>query len=258
MNFTEDQLLAYLASFVWPFFRVSSMFITIPVFSISAVPANLRVMISLLITLVILPTLPAMPAIELFSFQGWMISIQQLALGLTAGFILQMVFSIMLFTGQTIAYSMGLGFASMVDPATGVQVPVVAQLFVITSSLLFLAVDGHLLLIEMMAQSFATLPVAMVGLGKADLWQVVSWSSQIFAGGVLLALPIMVTLLFVSISFGIASKAAPQLQLFGVGFPITILMGMVLIWISLSGILEGFAEMLHESFIHLSQMLRLN
>ena len=258
MNVTEDQLLAYLASFVWPFFRVSSMFISIPVFSIGSVPATLRIAVSLLITFVLLPALPPMPQFALFSFQGWIVTLQQIALGVTAGFILQMVFSIMLFSGQTIAYSMGLGFASMVDPATGVQVPVIAQLFVIATSLLFLAVDGHLLLIEMMAQSFTTLPVAMVGLDKAGLWQVVSWSSQIFAGGLLLALPIMTTLLFVNISFGIASKAAPQLHLFGVGFPITILMGMVLIWISLSGMLEGFADMLHESFSYVSQMLRLS
>jgi len=258
MNFREDELIAYLASFVWPFMRVSSMFISIPVFSVNSVPARLRVVLSLLITFVILPVLPQMPAIDLFSADGLMVTVQQLVLGVSTGFILQMVFSIMLLAGQSIAYSMGLGFASLVDPATGVQTPVIAQLFVIASSLLFLAVDGHLLLIEMLAQSFTTLPVAPVGLDKAQIWQIISWSSQIFAGGVLLALPIMATLLFVNISFGIASKAAPQLQLFGVGFPITILLGMVLIWIGLAGILEGFTEMLHEGFILISQLLRIS
>lgn len=257
MNFTEDELLAYLAAFIWPFFRISSMFISIPVFSVRSVPARLRVMLSLLITLVISPTLPAMPVVDLFSFEGWMITIQQIAIGLTTGFILQMVFSIMLFAGQSIAYSMGLGFASMVDPATGVQVPVIAQLFVISSSLLFLGLNGHLLLIEMLAQSFSSLPVSDHGMDKLDLWMVVSWSSQIFAGGLLLAMPIITTLLFVNISFGIASKAAPQLQLFGVGFPITILLGMVLIWIALDSMLDGFAEILQQSYGYLSHLLRL-
>lgn len=258
MNFTEDQLLGYLAAFIWPFFRISSMFISIPVFSVRSVPAKLRVMLSLLITLVISPTLPAMPEIALFSFEGWMITIQQIALGLSTGFILQMVFSIMLFAGQSIAYSMGLGFASMVDPTTGVQVPVIAQLFVISSSLLFLGLNGHLLLIEMLVQSFTSLPVAGHGMDKLDLWMVVSWSSQIFAGGLLLAMPVITTLLFVNISFGIASKAAPQLQLFGVGFPITILLGMVLIWISLDGMLEGFDEILQQSYGYISHLLRLS
>ena len=258
MSFQEDQLLAYLASFVWPFMRVSSMFIAIPVLSVNTVQARLRVMLSLLITFVILPTLPPMPVIDLFSSQGWLVTLQQLMLGISTGFILQMVFSIMLFAGQTIAYGMGLGFASMVDPATGIQTPVIAQLFVIVSSLLFLAVDGHLLLIEMIAQSFTTLPVSTSSIDKAGLWGMISWSSQIFAGGVLLALPIIATLLFVNISFGIASKAAPQLQLFGVGFPITILLGMVLIWIGLASMLEGFSDKLHEGFILISQLLRIS
>jgi flagellar biosynthetic protein FliR len=258
MNVTEDQLIGYLAAFIWPFFRISSMFIAMPILSISGVPATLRVMLSVLITGVIIPNLPNMPNVALFSFEGWMVTLQQIALGLAAGFLLQMVFSIMLFTGQTIAYSMGLGFASMVDPATGIQVPVVAQLFVISGNLLFLALDGHLLLIEMVAQSFITLPVAVEGLGKNDLWLIASWSSQIFAGGVLLSLPIMAILLFVNISFGVASKAAPQLQLFGVGFPMTILFGMILIWFSLSSILEGFTEWLHVCYSTLNQLLRLS
>jgi len=258
MNFTEDELLSYLAAFVWPFFRVGSMFISDPVFGITSVPAQVRVLVGLLITMVILPTLPPMPAIDLFSFQGWMVTVQQIALGISASFILQMVFSVMMLAGQYIAYSMGLGFASMVDPTTGVQVPVIAQLFQLASSLLFLAVDGHLLLIEMLAQSFHSLPVAVLGMEKLDLWRIIAWSSQIFAGGVLLALPIIAALLFLNISFGVASKAAPQLQLFGVGFPITIILGMVLIWIGLPNMLEGFAEMLHEGFDLVSQLLRLN
>ncbi|MGR8929466.1 MAG: flagellar biosynthetic protein FliR [Gammaproteobacteria bacterium] len=258
MNFQEDELIAYLASFVWPFIRVSSMFISIPVLSIAVVPARLRLMLSLLITFVLLPVLPKMPNVDLFSYQGWLVSIQQLVIGLSTGFILQMVFSIVLFAGQVIAYGMGLGFASLVDPATGVQTPVIAQLFVIASSLMFLALNGHLLLIEMIAQSFISLPVSVAGFEKADLWRIIAWSSQIFAGGVLLAMPIIATLLFVNLSFGIASKAAPQLNLFGVGFPITILLGMVLVWISLATLMEGFAEMLQGGFVLVSHLLRIS
>jgi flagellar biosynthetic protein FliR len=257
MNITEDQILGMLASFIWPFFRIGSMFIAIPVFSVKAVPAKVRVITAFLITLVIIPVLPIMPDIEMFSYQGFMVSIQQIVLGVTAGFILQMVFSVMLVAGQSIAYSMGLGFASLVDPATGIQVPVVAQVFIISASLLFLSVNGHLLLIEMLVQSFTTLPVAEVGLDASDLWRVISWSSQIFAGGVLLALPVMATILLVNISFGVASRAAPQLQIFGVGFPITIMLGMVLIWIMLPEILEGFSDILSNGFALISEILRL-
>lgn len=257
MNFTEQQLLNMMAAFIWPYFRIGSMFISIPVFSMQALPARIRVLASVLITAVIIPVLPPQPDIVLFSYRGFMVAVQQIALGITAGFVLQMVFSVILVAGQSIAYSMGLGFASLVDPATGIQVPVVAQVFIISASLLFLAYDGHLLLIEMLAQSFDTLPVAAIGLEKSDLWRVISWSSQIFAGGVLLALPVMVSILFVNISFGVASRAAPQLQIFGVGFPITIMLGMVLIWITLPDILESFAAILRDGFVLISELLRL-
>ncbi len=257
MSFTEDQILTALSSFIWPFFRIGSMFVSLPVFSIQAVPARVRVMVSLLITLVVFPVLPPMPKIDAFSYQGFMVVIQQVVLGITTGYILQMVFSVMLVAGQAIAFSMGLGFASLVDPTTGVQAPVVGQVFIISASLFFLSVNGHLLLIEMLIQSFTTLPVAELGLSKSDLWHVISWSSQIFVGGVLLALPVMTAILFVNISFGVASRAAPQLQIFGVGFPITILLGMVLIWVMLPEMLEGFSTILSAGFVLISELLRI-
>jgi flagellar biosynthesis protein FliR len=258
MNFSAEELMNYVASFIWPFFRVSAMFIALPVFGLKSIPVKLKILVILVITLVIFPTLPPIPVIDVMSFQGWMMLIQQILLGLSAGFILQMVFAVMAFVGQAIAYSMGLGFASMVDPATGVQVPVIAQLFVITSSLLFLGVDGHLMVIEMLSQSFHTLPVTALALEKADLWRIIIWSSQIFAYGVLLSLPVVATLLFVNISFGVASKAAPQLQLFGVGFPVTIIVGMVLVWMGMPMLVHEFSDRLHESFGLVGQLLRLN
>jgi flagellar biosynthesis protein FliR len=257
MNITEQQLLGMLSSFIWPFFRIGSMFISMPVLSVRAMPVRVRVVAALVISFVVIPVLPKMPEIALFSYQGVMVAVQQIVLGIISGFILQMVFSVLLVGGQSIAFSMGLGFASLVDPATGIQVPVVAQIFVISGSLLFLGVDGHLLLIEMLVKSFTTLPVSSAGLTTDDLWNVIAWSSQIFAGGLLLALPLMVTILFVNISFGVASRAAPQLQIFGVGFPITIMLGLVLIWISLPDMLEVFAEILRDGFALVSDVLRL-
>lgn len=257
MSVTEEALISYITGFLWPFLRISAMFLAMPIISVATIPSRYKVIISMIITSVILPTLPAMPVVDVFGFQGWMVTIQQIALGFCSGFILQMVFSMLLFAGQSIAFSMGLGFASLIDPSTGVQVPVIAQLFIIMASLLFLSIDGHLLLIEMLAQSFHSMPVAMVGLDKADLWRLIIWSSLIFANGVLLGLPLMASMLFVNISFGVASKAAPQLQLFGIGFMVSIMVGMLLIALSLSNMLDVFADMLREGFGFISQLLRL-
>ena len=256
MNFTEQELLALLASFIWPFMRISSMFISVPVFSVKSLPAKIRVLASFLITLVVVPVIPDIAPVQIFSYQGFLITVQQIVIGLSTGFVLQMVFAVMLVGGQSIAYSMGLGFSSMVDPATGVQVPVIAQVFVVSSSLMFLAVNGHLLLIEMLVASFTTLPIDTVGFSLSDIWSIVAWSSQMFTGGLLLAMPIVSALLFVNISFGVAARAAPQLQIFGVGFPITIMIGMVLIWVTIGSTLDVFSDVLTSAFALISQLLR--
>jgi len=233
------------------------MFISLPIFSVKALPAKIRVMAAFFITLVVVPVLPDIRTVELFSYPGFMVTIQQIAIGLSTGFVLQMAFAVMMVGGQSVAYSMGLGFASMVDPATGVQTPVVAQVFVVSASLLFLAVNGHLLLIEMLVESFTTLPISQVGLSMDDLWSIILWSSQIFAGGVLLAMPIIAALLFINISFGVAARAAPQLQIFGVGLPITIMLGMILIWMSLSSVLDVFSDVLTDAYRLINQLLKL-
>jgi len=256
VEFTEQEILEKIALFFWPMVRISSLFMAIPVFSARSAPVKIRVMISFFTTLIVMPFLPALPDVELMSYYGVLVTIQQMAIGLISAFILQMVFSVMLIAGQSIAYSMGLGFASMVDPASGVQVPVVAQIFVISASLFFISMNGHLLALELLIQSFITLPIGLVGLTMTDLWGVIIWSAEMFAGGVLLALPIMTTILFINVSFGVASKAAPQLQIFGVGFPITIMLGLILIWIMIPNLVHGFSLILSDGFQLIKQVLK--
>lgn len=142
MVISEAKMLAMVAGFIWPLMRVGAMFVAVPVFSIRAVPARVRLIASLAITLLVMPLLPPLPETELFSAQGMMISLRQIMIGLLSGFILQIVFAAVVFAGQGVAYSMGLGFASMVDPQTGLQVPVVAQFYVVTTTLVFLMMDG--------------------------------------------------------------------------------------------------------------------
>ena len=152
---------------------------------------------------------------------------------------------------------MGLGFASMVDPQTGLQVPVVAQFYVVTTTLVFLMLDGHLLLIEMLLDSFNTMPIAVDGLEKVDLWSIIAWSSRVFAAGLLMALPVIASLLMVNVSFGVATRAAPQLNIFSVGFPVTIMLGLILMWLTLPNMLENFSGLLAESYDLLADLLRL-
>ena len=245
------------AKFLWPLMRIGAMFVAVPVFSIRSVPARVRLILSVAITLVVIPMLPTLPEVEILSYQGLMLAVQQVLIGLLTGFVLQLVFAAVVFGGQGIAYSMGLGFASMVDPQSGQQVPVVSQFYVIMATLIFLSANGHLLLIEMLLDSFRTLPIAEDGLQTVDLWSVIAWSSRLFAGGLLLALPVIASLLLVNVSFGVATRAAPQLNIFSVGFPVTLMLGLLLIWLTLPNVLDQFSNILFDAYALLGQLLRL-
>ncbi|MCU7871248.1 MAG: flagellar biosynthetic protein FliR [Candidatus Thiodiazotropha sp. (ex Lucinoma borealis)] len=256
MIFNEAQLNIWLAAYLWPMVRISAMLLSAPLFSSRQVPVRLRLFMMLLITLLIAPTLPQLPPADVLSHTGFIIMLQQILIGVMMGFILQMVFAALVFGGQVIAYSMGLGFASMVDPTNGVQVPVVAQFYLILATLLFLVFNGHLLSIELVVDSFVTMPVATDGLSRNGLLELVAWGSRLFAGGLLIALPIIGAMLMVNMGMGVVMRAAPQLNIFSVGFPITMLLGFVLIWITLPNVFTVFNELLDEAFQHLMQSLR--
>ena len=245
------------SSFIWPMLRISAMFVAIPLFSQRAVPARVKLILSVAMTFVILPAIPSYPLVETFSYQGGLVAVAQVMIGLTSGFILQLVFSALLFAGQGVALSMGLGFASMVDPQNGQQVPVIAQFYVMTSTLIFLSLDGHLLFIKMLLDSFTTLPIGIDGITKADIWTILMWSSRMFAGGLLLTMPIIVSLLLVNISLGVATRAAPQLNIFSVGFPVTLMLGMLLVWLTLPDVLEQFTGVLTEGYDLVEKLLKL-
>lgn len=246
-----------MALFIWPLMRISAMFVSVPLFSIRAVPARVRLILSAAITLVIMPLLPPLPIVEMFSYTGFMVAIAQIMIGLTTGFILQLAFAAVVFAGQGIALSMGLGFSMMVDPQNGQQVPVLAQLYTIITTLIFISLDGHLILIQMLLDSFKTLPIGIGSIDQSGIWSIIMWSSRMFASGLLLAMPVIAALLLVNVIFGVAARAAPQLQIFSVGFPVTLMLGLLLVWKTLPDVLDQFSGILTDAYDLIGQLLRL-
>lgn len=257
MNFTEAEILKLVTTFIVPLMRISAMLVSLPLFSIRAVPVRVRLILAIALTLVVMPLLPKSPDIELFSYSGLMVAMQQVLIGLVTGFIVQMVFAAIVFAGQSIALSMGLGFSVMVDPQNGQQVPVIAQFYMMTSTLIFLSMDAHLVLIKMLLDSFNSLPIGLEGLDKTGIWSIVAWSTRMFAGGLLLALPVIASLLVVNMCFGVAARAAPQLQIFSVGFPVTLMLGLLLLWITLPDTLHEFSGILTGAYELIEKLLRL-
>ncbi len=255
MIFTEAQLSAWLATFLWPLIRISAMIAAAPIFSSRQTPRRLRVGIALLLSFMLMPLIPQPPVVEMFSSEALLIAAQQVLIGLAMGFVMQMVFGALVFGGQALAYSMGLGFASMMDPQNGVQVPVLAQYYIILSTLLFLILNGHLFMIETLAQSFYTLPVAVDGITRANLRDIVLWASHMFTAGLLMALPAIAALLLVNLGMGIITRAAPQLNIFAVGFPMTMMIGFILMWATLPNVFDKFSELVNEALIFIRTLV---
>ncbi len=248
MNFTGVELTSWLATLLWPFMRIGAMFAAVPIFSSRSVPVRIRVLLAFFISWMLIPVIPAPPSVELISAQALLISIHQVLIGVAMGFILQLVFAAFVIAGQSIAMAMGLGFASMIDPQNGMQVPVVSQTFLIMATLVFLSLNGHLVLIEVLANSFQNLPVGMLVPSRDGLWQLVTWGSNMFAGGMLIALPAVAALLLVNLAFGVTTRAAPQLNIFAVGFPVMIMVGLAFLILTLPTITTHLSRLLLEAF----------
>ena len=248
MNITGVELTSWLATLLWPFMRIGAMFAAVPIFSSRSVPVRIRVLLAFFISWMLVPVIPEPPAVELISAQALIISIHQVLIGVAMGFIMQMVFAAFIIAGQSIAMAMGLGFASMIDPQNGMQVPVISQIFLIMATLIFLALNGHLVLIEVLADSFKNLPVGMFVPSRDGLWQLVTWGSNMFAGGMLIALPAVAALLLVNLAFGVTTRAAPQLNIFAVGFPVMIMVGLAFLILTLPTITTHLSRLLLEAF----------
>lgn len=248
MTLSGAELGTAVGSFFWPFIRISAMFIAAPILGTRMIPVRIRVLLAVVLTVVVAPLLPPVSVVDVLSPAGVLVVVQQVLIGLTMGFILQMVFSALVMAGEQMAFSMGLGFASMVDPQNGVTVPVVSQFFTLIATLLYLAMDGHVVLIEVLVQSFFSVPVAGIGLTADAFWTVVSWGGQMFLYAVHIALPVVASLMLVYISLGVMTRAAPQLNIFSVGFPLTLLVGFITIMLFMQVFAAGFEFILFSGF----------
>lgn len=243
MHFTIEQLGSLVGSFLWPLVRISSFVLVLPIFTTHGVPARVRLALAASLALVIVPTLPAAPAMDPISAAGLVTLFQQFLIGFTLGFILRLVFAAVINAGQLTALGMGLGFASMVDPANGIQVPVIALFYNILATLLYFSLNGHVVAIEVLAESFHVLPVGVNGIPVSRLFDIVLWGSWIFSGAILLALPAIASIVIVNLAFGVITRAAPQLNIFAVGFPIIITLGFVVMYLTLGSFANAFTDL---------------
>ena len=240
--FTQQQLDGWLLQFLWPFVRILALVGTAPLFSESSVPVRVKVGLAFVLTVAIVPGLPAPPPIPPGSFAGLWLLAQQVLIGLAMGFTMRVVFAAVQTAGEFVGLQMGLSFASFFDPGTGANTAVLSRLFNIVTMLVFLTLDGHLLVLAGLVHSFDTLPLADLSLHREGWAVVAQWGQTIFVSGLLLALPLICALLTINLAMGILNRASPQLSVFAVGFPVSLITGLLLLTAVLpqsAGFLEG-------------------
>jgi flagellar biosynthetic protein FliR len=219
---------------LWPMLRMSALMLFAPVFSLPALTTRLRVLLALALSVMVYPMFD-WPRIDPLSARGLLEIANQITIGLMMGLILQVAIAAVVVAGQAISNSMGLSMAMMIDPNLG-NVPTVAQFLIVLATLVFVGLGGHGLLLAMLVESFSSLPVGTFVIVEQSWRQVLAWSSMMFLGAVLIALPVMVTLLFINIGIGVITRAAPSLNIFAVGLPATIVMGFLVLIMSMANI----------------------
>ena len=244
LELTDAQIGTWVATFILPLFRVTAVLMTMPILGTRMLPARVRLYVAVAITVVIVPALPPLPEFDPLSL-----------LGALFGLALQLLFQAFVIAGQIVAVQMGMAFASMVDPANGVNVTVISQFMTMLVSVLFLLMNGHLVVFEVLTESFTTLPVGNA-LVVNQFWELAGRLGWVFSAGLLLILPVIAALLVVNIAFGVMTRAAPQLNIFSIGFPLTLVMGMFIFWVGLADVLSHYQALASEALQWLRELAR--
>lgn len=234
ISLTSAQIDLWIAAFIYPLARILAFIATAPLWSVAGIPRRTRLMLGIGITVAIAPTLPEMPQIQPASLAGLWVLAQQMLIGIGMGFAAKIVFSAVDMAGEFISAQMGLGFATSYDPMSSSQTAVITEFLTLISLLVFLSLNGHLLYVGTLAQSFSAIPVGPTALGSASWMNLAELGSKIFSAGLLLSLPIIAALMITNIALAVLTRAAPQLNIFAVGFPLTLTGGFIALAISMN------------------------
>jgi len=255
IELTDQQLGQLIGQHLWPLFRIASFMMIVPVLGTQIVPANVRLVLALLMTVVMVPNLPEVPVADPISLVSVRIIMHQVLIGLAMGFCVVMLFQLFVLAGQMIAMQMGLGFAAIIDPTNGISVTALSQLYLILVTLVFLSMNGHLVMFEVVFESFRALPISAGSIADLSWWNIAMRISWMFGSALTIALPVVTSLFIVTISFGVMTRAAPQMNIFAIGFPLNIMFGLLVFWISLSGILPPFTDFTELTFEFMRSIL---
>ncbi|MEO8837585.1 MAG: flagellar biosynthetic protein FliR, partial [Herbaspirillum sp.] len=230
---TSTEILVWITSLLWPLTRILGLIAVAPLFSNRSIPARIRVGLGVMLAMIVAPTLTNLPVVDPVSLAGILLLGQQFIIGLAMGFAMRIVFAAVEMAGEMTGLTMGLGFATFFDPQSQGRSSAVSQFLALLALMIFLAANVHLVLLSVLVESFTSLPITTHAMPSGTAWLLVKSGGQIFNLGVQLAMPMVAALLMTNMALGILTRAAPQLNIFGIGFPLTLTVGFVVIGLSL-------------------------
>ncbi|MDV7103209.1 flagellar biosynthetic protein FliR [Vibrio sp. TH_r3] len=257
-SFPTTIVLDWIANYFWPFTRISAMFMVMTVTGARFVSTRIRLYLSLAVTLAVMPAIPAVTtSIELVSLAGFLTTLEQLIIGVAMGMVTQFILQTFVMLGQILGMQASLGFASMVDPANGQNTPLLGQLFMFLATMFFLATDGHLKMISLVVMSFKTLPIGTGSLTNTDFRELSLWLGTMFKTALSMSLSGIIALLTVNLSFGVMTRAAPQLNIFSLGFAFALMVGLLLCWYIMLGLYSHYELYWVEGEQQICKLIRL-
>jgi len=256
ISFTSAQLTAWFAAFIFPLARILALIASSPIFGNRQVPARIRVALAVAITVIVAPTLNVPVDLDPASAEGILVLLQQIVAGLMMGFSIRLIFTAVEMAGDIGGMQMGLGFATFYDPQNAAQVPVVAQFLGIMTALAFLAMDAHLYLLAALADSFHSFPIGTATMSAGVFRTLVEWGASMFSHALQLALPLIGALLITNLALGILTRSAPQLNVFAVGFPITLMVGFIALMLALPFLAPLLGTFVQEGMDVISRMMQ--
>ncbi|MGD8176760.1 flagellar biosynthetic protein FliR [Marinimicrobium sp. ARAG 43.8] len=252
---SEQQLMQFIGQYLWPMIRISGLFLAMPIIGAQTITARVRVVLAVFTTLLLAPMLPPPPAIDLVSLNAMTLIAKELLIGVAMGFILQVFLQVFVLSGEFVAMKMGLGFAAMNDPSTGVSTSVLSQFYLMLATLLFLSFNGHLILIQMLVDSYVALPLQGAGLSATQFAALASLGTWMFSAALVIVLPVFTAIMIINMAFGAMNRSAPQMNVFTVGFPMTLIFGLLVMWLALPAFLPVFEVLSQEAFRYVREII---
>ena len=209
------------------FLRVAAIVFSAPVLDTNTIPAVFKAGLALAVSILLLPAVDTVVTVKDLSLMTFVIGVfSEIAIGVTIGLSVKLLFAGIQLAGQIVGYQMGFAVANVVDPATSAQIPILAQFYNLTAMLVFLAINAHHLFFSALVDSYTILPPLSMHISPQLVEMMMRLAANMFVVAVKVGAPLIAVMLMVSVALGMVARTVPQIHIFIVAMPLKIVIGL--------------------------------